>query len=71
MLDFIKEYLPVVIVVAVIGAFATAFLIAWFALKKNKDEGDDRERKISDKELIGRLLEYAKPHWKSFVACCS
>ena len=67
MLEFIKEYLPIVIMVAVIGAFTVAFLIAWFALKKNKDEGDDRERKISDRELIGRLLKYAKPHWKSFV----
>ena len=67
MLDFIREYLPVVIVAAVIGAFATAFLIAWFALKKHKDDADDRERKLSDKELIVRLLQYAKPHWKSFV----
>ena len=67
MLDFIREYLPVVIVVAVIGAFTTAFVLAWLALKKHKDESDDRERKISDKELILRLLQYAKPHWKSFV----
>ena len=69
MLDFLKEFLPVVIVAAIIGSFATAFLIAWFALKKKKDEGDDRERKISDKELIARLLKYAKPYWKNFVLC--
>ena len=56
------------IVVAIIGGFTTMFLIAWAALKKTKDESDDRERKISDKELIVRLLQYAKPHWKSFVA---
>ena len=67
MLDLIREYLPIVIVVAVIGAFTVAFLLAWFALKKHKDDSDDRERKISDKELIIRLLQYAKPHWKSFV----
>ena len=67
MLDFLREFLPVVIVVAVIGSFTTAFIIAWFALKKVRDDGDDRERKLSDKELIGRLLQYAKPHWKSFV----
>ncbi len=67
MLEFLREFLPVVIVIAVIGSFTTAFIIAWFALKKVKDEGDDRERKLSDKELIGRLLQYAKPHWKSFV----
>ena len=69
MLDFLREFLPIVIVVALIGSFTTAFLIAWFALKKKKDEGDDRERKISDKELIVRLLQYAKPYWKNFVLC--
>ena len=65
---FIQEYLPVVIVAAIIGAFTIGFLIAWAALKKHKEEWDDRERKISDKELISRMLQYAKPHWKSFVA---
>ena len=69
MLEFIREFLPIVIVASIIGAFTVAFLIAWFALKKHKDEGDDRERKISDKELIVRLLKYAAPHWKSFAAC--
>ncbi len=69
MLDFLREFLPVVIVVAIIGSFTTAFVIAWFALRKNKDEGDDRERKISDKELIVRLLRYAKPYWKNFALC--
>ena len=69
MLDFLKEFLPVVIVVAIIGSFTTVFLIAWIALRKKKDEGDDRERKISDKELIARLLKYAKPYWKSFALC--
>ena len=68
MLEFIRQYLPVVIVVALIGAITVALLIAWFALKKHKDDGDDRERKISDKELIRRMVQYAKPHWKSFVA---
>ena len=68
MLDFLKEFLPIVIVVSLIGSFTTAFIIAWFALKKRKDDGDDRERKISDKELFKRLLHYVKPHWKSFIA---
>jgi len=69
MLDFLKEFLPIVIVVAIIGSFTTAFLIAWIALRKTKDEGDDRERKISDKELIARLLQYASPYWKNFALC--
>ena len=69
MLDFIHEFLPVIIVVSIIGALTVVFLIAWFAMRKHKDESDDRERKISDKELIQRLLRYAKPHWKSFALC--
>ncbi len=68
MLDFVREFLPVIIVVAIIGAFAVAFGIAWLALRRQKDpNADDRERNISDRELIARLLRYAKPHWKSFV----
>ena len=69
MVDILKEFLPVVIVASLIGSLAAAFTMAWFALKRNKDETDDSERKISDKELIARLLQYAKPHWKSFVLC--
>ena len=69
MVDILKEFLPVVIVASLIGSLAVAFTMAWFALKKTKDETDDSERKISDKELIARLLQYAKPHWKSFVLC--
>ena len=68
MLDFLREFLPIVIVASLIGSFTVAFIMAWFALKKRKDDGDDRERKISDKELFIRLLHYVKPHWKSFIA---
>ena len=67
MLDFIREFLPVILVGAIVGAFTVAFLLAWAALRKHKEEGDERERKLSDKEIIGRLLQYAKPYWKSFV----
>ena len=68
MLEFIQEFLPIIIVAAIIGAFTVAFLLAWAAVKKQKDPTDDFERRISDKELILRLLKYAKPYWKSFVA---
>ena len=33
MLDFIREYLPVLIVGAVIGGFTVAFLIAYAAMR--------------------------------------
>ena len=69
MLDFLREFLPIVIVAAIIGSFTTVFIIAWFAMKKRKDETDEQERKLSDKELITRLLQYAKPYWKNFLLC--
>ena len=67
MTDKIMEFLPVLIVAAIIGSFTIAFLIAYAALKKHKDPSDDRERNMSDKEIVIRLLRYAKPYWKSFV----
>ena len=68
MTDKIMEFLPVLIVAAIIGSFTIAFLIAYAALKKHKDPADDRERNMSDKEIVTRLLRYAKPYWKSFVS---
>ncbi|MBQ8622028.1 MAG: ABC transporter ATP-binding protein [Oscillospiraceae bacterium] len=62
------EYLPVLIVGAIIGAFTIVFLLASAALKKSKEQFEDNERNMPDKEIIGRLLRYAKPYWKSFVA---
>ena len=68
MLDFIMEYLPVVIVAAIIGAFALSFFIAYLVLMKRKKEVESLDRNISDKEIIARLLRYAKPYWKNFLA---
>ena len=60
------EYLPVLIVGAIISAFAVVFLIAYIALKRTKEQlGYDRH--MSDGKIIKRLLGYAKPYWKSFV----
>lgn len=60
------EYLPIIIVGAVIGAFSIVFLMAFIAVKKKKDE-TDTDRNMSDRELIQRLLQYAKPYWKEFL----
>ena len=60
-----REYLPILIVGAIIGAFAIAFLIALVAVRRIKE--DDRERNMSDGEIVRRLLGYARPYWKSFV----
>ena len=61
------EYLPILIVGAIIGVFSTLFLIAWFIPKRHKEDMTDRERNMSDKEIITRLLRYAKPYTKQFV----
>ena len=60
------EFLPVLIVGSIIGAFAIVFVIAYLAISKEKQNEDD-DRHMSDKELVVRLLRYAKPYWKSFV----
>ena len=67
MLKFVQDYLPLVIAFAIIGAFTVAFLLAWAALKKHKDETDEKERKMTDGEIIRRLLRYARPYWGSFI----
>ncbi len=67
MLDFVKEYLPVVIVGAIIGAFTLVFILAYIALQKAKKADDDTDRHMSDGEIVRRLMRYAKPYWRSFV----
>ncbi len=62
------EYLPVLIVGGIIGLFTTVFLIAYAILRRQKEDMTDRDRKMSDKEIITRLMRYAKPYWKNFVA---
>ena len=62
-----REYLPVLIVGAIIGTFALVFILAYIALQRSKEHFDDNERHMDDKVLISRLLHYAKPYWKNFV----
>ncbi len=62
-----REYLPILIVGAIIGTFALVFILAYIALQRSKEKLEDNERHMADSEIIRRLLTYAKPHWKSFV----
>ena len=62
-----REYLPVLIVGAIIGSFALVFILAYIALQKSKEKFDDNERHMPDSEIIRRLLAYGKPYWKNFV----
>lgn len=61
-----NEYFPVLIVGAIIGTFTIVFLLAYGALRRVKED-PELDRNMPDKEIIGRLLRYAKPYWKSFV----
>ena len=61
-----REYLPILIVGAIIGVFTLFFLIA-YAMEQNKKETMGFDRNMDDREIIRRLLRYAKPYWKQFV----
>jgi len=60
-----REFLPIIIVLSIIGAFTVAFLGAYAALKKRKDTSKDRH--IADGEIVRRLAKYAGPYWKQFI----
>ena len=60
------EYLPILIVGAIIGVFTLIFLVA-YALEKNKKETMGFERHMEDSEIVRRLLTYARPYWKEFA----
>ena len=61
-----REYLPVLILGAIIGVFTVIFLVA-YALEKNKKESMGFDRHMADSEIIRRLLRYATPYKKHFV----
>jgi len=68
MTEFVRQYLPVLIVGAIIGSFTLVFVAAYIALQRRKEKEEDNERHMADGEIVRRLLAYAKPYWKSFVA---
>ena len=61
-----REFLPLIVLGAIIGIFSIIFLVAFLSIKDKKQSiGFDRNMK--DGEIIKRLLAYAKPHIKSFI----
>ncbi len=62
----VREYLPLLIVGAIIGTLSVCFILA-YALMKNKKEAIGFDRHMKDGEILRRLLRYAKPYRKSFV----
>ncbi len=61
-----REYMPIIIAVGLICLFALGFILA-FALVKDKKKAMGFDRNMKDTVLFGRLLHYAKPHWKLFT----
>ena len=61
-----REYLPILIVGAIIGVFTLIFVIA-YAMVQNKKEAMGFERHMADSEIIRRLMAYARPYWKQFA----
>ena len=59
------EYLPILILGAMIGVLSLLFVLAYVLLKRSKPKDFDRHMK--DSEIISRLMVYAKPYWKRFI----
>ncbi len=60
------EYYPLIVVGAVVGAFSVVLLTAYLLVKdKKKSMGFDRQ--MEDKEIMRRLLGYAKPYRREFL----
>lgn len=60
------EYYPLIVVGAIVGAFAIVLLTAYL-LVKDKKQSMGFERQMEDREIMSRLLLYAKPYWKQFL----
>jgi len=60
------EFYPLVIVGATIGVLSLLFVIAYSYLRSKKAT-HEYERTMSDRAIIRRLLQYAKPYTKEFV----
>ena len=61
-----KEFYPLIVVGAVIGAFSLIFTLA-YAMMKDKKNAIGFDRNIKDGEIVRRLLVYAKPYAYRFV----
>ena len=61
-----ETYYPLIIVGGVLGVFSIIFIVA-YALIKDKKESMGFDRHISDKEIVKRLLVYAKPYRAQFA----
>lgn len=62
-----REYLPILIVGAIIGVFSLIFLVV-YALDKSREQYEkEDERQMADGVIVRRLLRYAAPYKKEFI----
>ncbi len=61
-----REFLPLIIVGAVLGVLSIILIMAFWKIRKQK-EAIGFDRYMEDSEITKRLLRYAKPYWKNFV----
>ena len=59
------EYLPLLIIGAVLGLLCTLFLTAYLILQRVNAR--DEKRQMPDRQIARRLLAYAKPHRGNFI----
>lgn len=60
------EYFPLIAVGAVVGLASAIFICAYLSIKDRK-EAIGFDRNMKDSEIIKRLLQYTRPHAKSFA----
>ncbi len=61
-----REYLPLLILGAILGVFTVVFVSGWLVIRRQK-EAVGFDRNMKDGEIVRRLSRYAKPHWKAFL----
>ncbi len=60
------EFYPLVVTGAIVGLFSIVLLAAYLSVK-DKKQSMGFERQMGDRELMGRLMHYAKPYRKQFA----
>lgn len=60
------EYYPLIVVGAIVGLFSLVLLTAYLAAK-DKKQTMGFERQIDDREIMRRLLHYARPYLPQFL----
>ncbi|MDE5937821.1 MAG: ABC transporter ATP-binding protein/permease [Lachnospiraceae bacterium] len=60
------EYYPLIVVGAIVGVFSLILLTAYLTVK-DKKQTMGFERQIGDREIMGRLLHYARPYLPQFL----